>query len=128
MFICRGEVGGAKSLGQAASVCLHPTSLLVLPPRDLCAASLGASLSVVTRVHFLSAHSGDAGCLLQFGGAAFSLVQHPNQESTAPIFQNQVGEGNEIHTTHTHLPREPGQCWPHAGWQGTNCLPECTVW
>lgn len=77
------------------------------------------------------------------GGQHSALFKALKQESAALVFQNQAGEGNEIPTTHPHLPgptgdvgqglhaqcsqwlpREPGQCWPHPAWQGTHCLPE----
>lgn len=46
---------------------------------------LRTSLSMITRVHFPQPPLGDDGCLLQFEGAAFSLVQqHPRTRRHCP--------------------------------------------
>ena len=85
------------------------------------------SISMVTGVHFPSACTGDAGCLLQLcvlgvgvGGWHAALFKALKQETTLPSrlslggdspslrFQNYTGEGNEAHPAHTHLPGPAG--------------------
>lgn len=41
-------------------------------------------------------------------GQHSALFNTLEQHSTALILQNQAGEGNEIHISHTHLPRPTG--------------------
>lgn len=116
MFVCsRDEGGGAKRPGQASSIIRlsppHFPSGYLHPGICNCCLHSEQVFSMVTRIHFLSAYTGDAGCLLQFWVVLFfwrgqhsALFNALKQESTAPIFQNQAGEGHAIPTTHTHLP------------------------